>query len=37
MNRFKVIRPMIWTNEIKETIDFYVNILGFTCGEYNED
>ncbi|MES2545877.1 MAG: VOC family protein [Bacteroidota bacterium] len=37
MNNFKPLRPMIYTNEIKETIDFYVNILGFTCGEYNEE
>ena len=28
---------MLWTNELKETITFYVNILGFTCGEFNED
>ena len=34
---FRPIRPMIWTNELKETIDFYVNILGFTCVECNED
>ncbi len=37
MNKFQPIRPMIYTNEIKATIDFYVNVLGFTCGEYNED
>lgn len=37
MARFQPIRPMIWTNELKETIDFYVNILEFTCGEYKED
>ena len=37
MTKFHSIRPMIYTREIKETIDFYVNILGFTCGEYNED
>lgn len=37
MAKFQPIRPMIWTTELKETIAFYVNILGFTCGEYNED
>ncbi len=37
MAKFQPIRPMIWTSQLKETIDFYVNILGFTCGEYNED
>ncbi|NUY79688.1 VOC family protein [Flavobacterium sp. MAH-1] len=28
---------MLYTNELEATIDFYVNGLGFTCGEYNED
>ncbi|HSD13354.1 MAG TPA: VOC family protein [Flavobacterium sp.] len=37
MAKFKPIRPMLWTNELKETIAFYVTILGFTSGEYNED
>lgn len=37
MTKFQPIRPMIWTNELNETIDFYVNTLGFACGEYNED
>ncbi|UOK43609.1 MULTISPECIES: bleomycin resistance protein [Flavobacterium] len=37
MAKFQPIRPMLWTTELKETIAFYVNILGFTCGEYNED
>jgi catechol 2,3-dioxygenase-like lactoylglutathione lyase family enzyme len=34
--KLKEIRPMIYTKEIKDTIDFYTNKLGFTCGEYNE-
>ncbi|MGX7667383.1 bleomycin resistance protein [Flavobacterium pedocola] len=37
MGKFQPIRPMLWTNELKETIAFYVNVLGFTCGEYNEE
>ena len=37
MNNFKPIRPMIWTSEIKVTIDFYVNTLGFICREFNEE
>ncbi|ESU21557.1 lactoylglutathione lyase-like lyase [Flavobacterium cauense R2A-7] len=37
MIKFQPIRPMLWTNELQETIAFYVNVLGFTCGEYNED
>lgn len=31
------LRPMLWTVELKETIDFYTSILGFVCAEYNED
>ncbi len=30
------IRPMIWTKELKETVVFYTEKLGFTCGEYNK-
>ncbi|WP_313808069.1 VOC family protein [Flavobacterium sp.] len=37
MSKFHYLRPMLRTNELKETIAFYVNVLGFTCGEYNED
>ena len=35
--KLKGLRPMIWSMEIKETIDFYTQNLGFTCGEYNEE
>ena len=28
---------MMWTKELKESIDFYTNILGFICGESNEE
>lgn len=31
------LRPILWTREMKESIDFYTHILGFTCAEYNED
>lgn len=37
MAKFQPIRPMIWTNELEETIDFYVQAFGFICGEYNKD
>lgn len=37
MTKFQAMRPMLWTNELKETIAFYVNVLGFTCDEYNEE
>lgn len=28
---------MLWTHELKASIDFYTSMLGFTCGEYSED
>lgn len=37
MTKFNHLRPMLWTTKIKETIRFYEEILGFTCGEYNEE
>ena len=37
MAKFQPIRPMIWTDKLEETIEFYVNTLGFICGEYNKD
>lgn len=35
--KLTALRPMLWTNELEETIDFYTNVLGFTCDEKNED
>ncbi len=35
--KFQPIVPMIWTKELNETVDFYCDILGFTCGKYSED
>jgi uncharacterized glyoxalase superfamily protein PhnB len=35
--KLKELRPMLWTEQLKETIDFYVTTLGFTCGEKNDD
>ncbi len=35
--KLKELRPILWTDQLEETIDFYQNILGFTCGEKNED
>ena len=35
--KLQPIVPMIWTSELQETIDFYCNILGFTCGNKNDD
>ncbi len=28
---------MLWTDKFEETIDFYTQILGFTCGERSEE
>lgn len=35
--KLKELRPMIWTNELNETVDFYTSVLGFTCGAFRED
>lgn len=29
--------PMIWTGDLNQTVTFYVERLGFTCGEKNEE
>ena len=31
------IRPLIRTHQLDETIEFYTNILGFTCAAYNKE
>ena len=31
------LRPMIWTEDLKGSVDFYVDKLGFVCKELNED
>lgn len=35
--KFQPIVPMIWTKELQKTIDFYCDILGFTCGTHNDE
>jgi uncharacterized glyoxalase superfamily protein PhnB len=35
--RFERLTPMIWTNELKGTVDFYSQVLGFEIDEYRED
>ncbi len=30
------LRPMLWTEDMQATIDFYVGVLGFTCFERND-
>lgn len=34
--KLTLLRPMLWTDKLEETIDFWVNTLGFTLGEKNE-
>ncbi|RYH75565.1 bleomycin resistance family protein [Flavobacteriaceae bacterium 144Ye] len=34
---FKSLVPMLYTEQIEETIAFYTTHLGFTCGEKNDD
>ena len=31
------LRPMLWTEQLQETIDFYVETLGFVCDEQNNE
>lgn len=33
----KTLRPMLWTADVRATVDFYVERLGFTCGEFREE
>ncbi|MFZ1684200.1 MAG: VOC family protein [Candidatus Zixiibacteriota bacterium] len=33
----KSLSPMLYTRELKETVDFYVTVLGFVCHEFRED
>jgi len=32
----QAIKPMLYTRQVKETVDFYTNVLGFTCENYVE-
>jgi hypothetical protein len=33
----KALRPMLWTDKIQETIDFYTTHLDFVCGERKDE
>lgn len=35
--KLSYLRPMIWTNQMKESIEFYTDVLQFALEEYNED
>lgn len=32
-----ILRPMLWTEDMPATIDFYSTVLGFECHERNEE
>jgi predicted enzyme related to lactoylglutathione lyase len=31
------LRPMLWTEDLKGSVDFYVEKLGFTCNAFHEE
>jgi len=31
------LRPMLWTEDLKGTLDFYTRVLGFSASEVNEE
>jgi uncharacterized glyoxalase superfamily protein PhnB len=35
--KFLNLRPVLWTDKIQETIDFYTKYLGFICSEKNDE
>ena len=35
--KFSRLTPMLWTNELEATIEFYTKTLGFELDEYNVD
>jgi uncharacterized glyoxalase superfamily protein PhnB len=35
--KFQRLTPMLWTNDLKKTADFYSQVLGFTIDEYREE
>jgi uncharacterized glyoxalase superfamily protein PhnB len=37
MTKFTFLRPILWTENIEETIEFYTKILGFTLLGKNDD
>ena len=37
MTQFTALRPVFWTENLDETITFYMNVLGFTLMGRNDD
>ena len=32
----KFLSPMLWTDDLKASLDFYTNVIGFECDAYDE-
>lgn len=37
MTKFQSLQPILWTDSLDESIQFYTEILEFSVGELNED
>lgn len=37
MAQFSALKPMLYTKELKATVDFYTGILGFECAAFEEE
>jgi uncharacterized glyoxalase superfamily protein PhnB len=37
MNNFRSVTPMLWTDKLAETLEFYKHTLGFTVNEFSEE
>ena len=35
--KLNCLTPMLWTENLRETVDFYTSVLGFECVEFNEE
>lgn len=35
--KFSRLTPMLWTNDLKATMEFYTSVLDFTVNEFNEE
>lgn len=35
--KYNALRPILWTEQVEETIQFYTTFLGFELAEQNED
>lgn len=35
--KYTDLRPIIWTDKLEETIEFYLSVLGFSLDEKNEE